>query len=109
MIGSVRSSSGPENGTENCLSQNTTVNNSPSNSGDSSDLKGQVLKMVLINGKATDALNLLTDEQLFETDSIGIGTGPVDYYFSAAINLTLKIDRNAATILASKDGKTNAF
>lgn len=107
MIGSVRSSAGPENGTDNCLSQTTTT--STATGGNTTDLKGQILKMILINGKATEALSLLTDEQLFETDSIGIGTGPVDYYYSAAINLTLKIDRNAATILASKEGKTSSF
>ncbi len=110
MIGSVRSSAGPENGTENCLIASAAATTTTSaTSGSTADLKEQILKMVLVNGKATEALSLLTDEQLFETDSIGIGTGPVDYYFSAALNLTLKIDRNAATILASKEDKISSF
>lgn len=71
--------------------------------------KASILQMILVKGKSEAALALIDDEVLIETDSIGIGTGPVDYYYSAKLNLTLKIDRNSATLLASKDGKTTAF
>jgi len=76
---------------------------------DTDQLKADILKLVLVQGKATEALQKLDDEVMFETDSIGIGTGPVDYYYSAKINLTLKIDRNSATILATKTDKTSSF
>ena len=52
---------------------------------------------------------LFTDLKLFETDTIGIGTGPVDYYYSALYDTTLKYERSSDTLLAMKQGKTWAF
>lgn len=72
-------------------------------------LTDNVLRLVLQKGQADEALAMLDDELLIETDTMGIGTGPVDYYFSARLNSTLKIERNTFTILATKSGKTSAF
>ncbi len=117
MIGSVRSSGAAENGEDNCLlevaastgngaSNTATV---PTNVSDSDRLKADILQLVLVKGASQQVLDKLNDELLFETDSIGIGTGPVDYYYSSQIDLTLKIDRNSSTLLATKSGQTSAF
>jgi hypothetical protein len=72
-------------------------------------ITAEILKLVLVDGKSDQVLTMMDDEILMETDSIGIGTGPVDYYYSAKLDLTVKVDRNAATVLATKKGKTTAF
>ncbi|MCC6643695.1 S-layer homology domain-containing protein, partial [Candidatus Peregrinibacteria bacterium] len=93
MIGSLRNSGAAENGSENCLGQpaaSGTVT-SDSGSGGNDDLKALLLSWVLVDGKATEALEKVSDEVLFETDSLGIGTGPVDYYYSVQLGLTMKI------------------
>lgn len=112
IIGSVRESKAADEGV-NCLVQKIGGTDKVS-SGSSSitpeeALIEEILKLVLVDGKAGQALDKLNDELLFHTDSLGIGTGPVDYYFTAKLNITIKIDRDSATILATKSGKTSAF
>ena len=125
IIGSVRSSTSPSpDTTENCLdtvniAQNNSVSTSssvsspvaaPTNLATNKDqITADILKLVLIQGQAQKALDLADDKLLFETDSIGIGTGPVDYYYSAKLDLTIKLDRNNLTILATGNGKSSAF
>ncbi len=123
IIGSIRESSTSDGQSENCLATLPTATQSAPATDNSStvvtsttpalsaseQLKAEILKMVLVEGQATEVTQKLTDENLFETDSIGIGTGPVDYYYSQTIDLTLKIDRNSATILATKSGKSSSF
>lgn len=58
-------------------------------------------------GKAT--IDSLGDALIVETDEIGVGTGPVDYYFSEKAQLSLKYERASDTILAVRTGKTTAF
>ncbi len=58
-------------------------------------------------GKAT--IDSLGDALIVETDEIGVGTGPVDYYFSDKVQLSLKYERASDTILAVRTGKTTAF
>ncbi len=58
-------------------------------------------------GKAT--IDSLGDSLIVETDEIGVGTGPVDYYFSEKAQLSLKYERASDTILAVRTGKTTAF
>lgn len=70
-----------------------------------SEIQGKVLVEKV--GKAT--LDSLGDGLIIETDEIGVGTGPVDYYFSEKIQLTLKYERTSDTILAVRTGKTTAF
>ena len=69
----------------------------------------EVRKNLLVAGKGKSILNQMSDAIVVETDSIGIGTGPVDYYYSAQYDVTLKYERNSDTLLAMKSGKTTAF
>lgn len=64
---------------------------------------------ILVAGKWTDVADLFPDKKLIHTDAIGVGTGPVDYYYSAEANTTIKLERNSNTILNIKDGETEAF
>lgn len=72
-------------------------------------LVSSVQAKVLIEkvGKAT--IDSLGDAIILETDEIGVGTGPVDYYFSDKAQLSLKYERASDTILAVRTGKTTAF
>lgn len=54
-------------------------------------------------------LDLFSDLELIETDSIGVGTGPVDYYYSAWGNVTLKYERSFDVILDLAEGNTTSF
>lgn len=64
---------------------------------------------ILIAGKWNEISPLFPDKRLTSTDAIGVGTGPVDYYFSREANLTVKLERNSGTILNTREGETNAF
>lgn len=64
---------------------------------------------VLVRGKGQEILDLFLDKELFETDTIGVGTGPVDYYYIQEINQTLVYERNTNTIWAVSEGKTNIY
>ncbi len=76
---------------------------------DAKSAKAKIFANVLVKGKSKESLDLLKDEILIETDSVGVGTGPVDYYYSAYIGITIKIERNSSTILDTRDGETSAF
>lgn len=69
----------------------------------------EVRKLVLEPNEGQNVLDMFDDEILIDTDTIGIGTGPVDYYYSAEYEVTLKLERNSDTILAISDGNTTAF
>lgn len=69
----------------------------------------KVREMVLIEGSSKAALDLFPEIILIETDAIGIGTGPVDYYYNSEYDVTLKIDRTSGTLLGMRDGKTTRF
>jgi hypothetical protein len=111
IIGSVKESNSADINEQSCLvvDAETKAGNAGNTISTKDQLISELMKLVLVNGKAEQALGKLNDEIIIETDSIGIGTGPVDYYYSASVNLSLKIDRNSATVLASKTGKTSAF
>jgi len=70
-----------------------------------SDLRGAIQ----VDGTGEQMMALLSDWELFETDAIGVGTGPVDYYYSPSANITLKYERSYDVILDLRDGKTAAF
>lgn len=108
ILGSIRSSNKSEDGEKNCLSIQMS-NEEENNVNNLDQLTNDILKQVLAEGKAEIVLNKVNDKIIIETDSIGIGTGPIDYYFSESLNFTIKVDRNAKTILATKTGKTTAF
>ncbi len=115
IVGSVRESGSADANDDNCLSpalapdQSTPAAGTAAALSPAEQLKAEILKLVLIDDSASEALQKLSDETLFETDSIGIGTGPVDYYYSQSLNLTLKIDRNSDTILATQSDKSSSF
>ncbi|MFT7184563.1 MAG: hypothetical protein ACI9QC_000907, partial [Oceanicoccus sp.] len=61
------------------------------------------------DGLGMEMIELLSDPELIETDTIGIGTGPVDYYYSPSANITIKYERSFDVILDIEDGQTTAF
>lgn len=64
---------------------------------------------ILVEGGWKNIATLFADKKLISTDAIGIGTGPVDYYFSKEANQTIKLERNSGTVLNIKEGETSAF
>jgi hypothetical protein len=73
------------------------------------NLLSQIHTATLVEGKGTVTLSLLTDKVLFETDTIGVGTGPIDYYFSPSLNVTVKYERKSDVILSIRSGRTSKF
>jgi hypothetical protein len=54
-------------------------------------------------------LNKLPEKVIIETDTIGVGTGPVDYYYSETVNYTFKYERTLDLILDTRKGRTASF
>ncbi len=74
------------------------------------DERIQTLRSKIVeNGGWGEVKDMFPDKKLISTDGIGIGTGPVDYYFTAEANTTAKIERRSSTILNIKDGNSSAF
>ncbi|MFA6528300.1 MAG: S-layer homology domain-containing protein [Candidatus Gracilibacteria bacterium] len=65
--------------------------------------------LIQVDGQGAYALSLFTDKVLIETDTIGVGTGPVDYYYSVGADVTLKYERSYDVVLDIMDGSTSAF
>ncbi|MCK9186887.1 S-layer homology domain-containing protein [Candidatus Gracilibacteria bacterium] len=76
---------------------------------DYTEVLNEIYSKILVEGKGMNALNQLPEKTIIETDSIGVGTGPVDYYYSSGVNKTFKYERNSDTILDKRDGRTSAF
>lgn len=64
---------------------------------------------IQVDGTGADMMTLLSDWELFETDTIGVGTGPVDYYYSPSANITIKYERSYDVILDIRESKTSSF
>lgn len=64
---------------------------------------------IQVDGQGQIILDLFEDRALIETDTIGIGTGPVDYYYSEWAGVTLKYERSFDVILDVEEGQTTAF
>lgn len=64
---------------------------------------------ILIENKWGEVAPLFPDKKLIHTDAIGIGTGPVDYYYSSEANHTIKLERSSGTVLNVKEGEGSAF
>lgn len=64
---------------------------------------------ILVAGQWGAVAPLFPDKRLIHTDAIGVGTGPVDYYYSAEALHTIKLERNSGTVLNIRDGETNGF
>lgn len=69
----------------------------------------QVRENILVDGEGEAMLELFDETELFETDTLGVGTGPVDYYYIKESDYTFKYERESKTILDIKQGKTSAF
>ncbi len=76
---------------------------------DYSELISEILENVLVEGEGLDMIDRLPDALIIETDTIGVGTGPVDYYYSEAVNYTFKYERSSDVILDTREGETTAF
>ena len=76
---------------------------------ENSKLLSAILKNILVEGEGMNMINSLPDKIIVETDTIGVGTGPVDYYYSEGLNYTFKYERSADVLLDSKEGKTTTF
>jgi len=74
-----------------------------------SAILSKIFSNILVEKKGMEMLNLIPDKTLIETDAIGVGTGPVDYYFSQELNYTFKYERSSDTILNKKEGNTSKF
>ncbi len=97
MLGTVR------------YNENNPVVSSGTSAVSTPDFLSEMRKNLLVKAKGKSFLDQMADAVVIETDTIGIGTGPVDYYFSALYNVTVKYERGSDTLLAMKDGKTTAF
>jgi len=69
----------------------------------------ELRKGIDVDGAGSELMQLLSDWELIETDSIGVGTGPVDYYYSPSANVTIKYERSFDVILDLQEGETSAF
>lgn len=70
---------------------------------------GEARSKILLDGAGPEILELFSDEVIIETDVLGVGTGPVDYYFSQEANITIKYERGSKTILDIQEGATSKF
>lgn len=64
---------------------------------------------IQVDGAGQTILDLFDDRELIDTDTIGVGTGPVDYYYSAWADVTLKYERSFDVVLDIEEGQTTAF
>jgi len=64
---------------------------------------------IQVDRKGQQMLDLFEDRNLIETDTIGVGTGPVDYFYSAWADVTLKYERSFDVILDIDEGQTTNF
>lgn len=103
VVGSIRYSEGSK------VPVTSESENPTSSVSDKDKFLADVRAQILVEGQAEATLALFSDAVLIETDSIGIGTGPVDYYYSETYDVTLKIERESNTILAITEQKSTAF
>jgi len=73
------------------------------------DLVSEARNLILVEGQGQSELNKFTDRINIETDTIGAGNGPVDYFYSAVYDITIKYERASDTILDIQSGNTSAF
>ncbi|MBI95639.1 hypothetical protein CL656_00600 [bacterium] len=73
------------------------------------NLKQSIIDAVLSEGSSSGILEKIQNKKVLYTDVIGIGLGPIDYIYLIDLNLTVKNERNSATILQIKDGENSDF
>lgn len=69
----------------------------------------EILSNVLVEDVGLEMIQKTGDAIIIETDTIGVGTGPVDYYYSADFDYTFKYERGLDLILDTREGETTAF
>ena len=79
------------------------------NKTDYSDVLSRIYEHLLIENKGMEMLNLLPEKLIIETDTIGVGTGAIDYYYCETVNITFKYERSGDLLLDKRTGKTSAF
>lgn len=75
----------------------------------SNDLLSEARNRILVEGLGQETLDLFNDLINIETDTIGVGTGPIDYFYSEQYDITIKYERDSDTILDIQNGRTTAF
>lgn len=73
------------------------------------ELLNKIMATVLVKNKGMESLNILPEKLIIQTDALGAGNGPVDYYYSQKVNYTFKYERTDDVILDTREGKTTAF
>lgn len=73
------------------------------------DVLTEARGLIMQEDMGTYVLSLFDDRDLIETDTIGVGTGPVDYYYSAGADVTLKYERSFDMILDIQEGQSTGF
>lgn len=73
------------------------------------DILSTVRDRILVEDIGQETMDLFSNLLNIETDTIGVGTGPIDYFYSAQYDVTLKYERSTDTILDMQNGKTSAF
>ncbi len=78
-------------------------------SSSSVDALEAAMSAIQVDGVGQDTMDLFGDLTLIETDTIGVGTGPVDYFYSPSSDITIKYERSFDVILDVQEGETSAF
>ncbi|MBU1151431.1 S-layer homology domain-containing protein [Patescibacteria group bacterium] len=76
---------------------------------DYSALLSEIFKAVLVENMGMEMLDKLPSKIIIETDAVGVGTGPVDYYYCEEVDYTFKYERAADVVLDKREGSTSAF
>ncbi len=66
-------------------------------------------KNILKSYTGMDTLKKFSDLELFYTDAVGLGTGPLDYYFDKDTNHTFKYERSFDVIMDIQKGRQSDF
>ncbi len=75
----------------------------------SNDILSEARNRILVEGLGQETLDLFNDLINIETDTIGVGTGPIDYFYSEQYNVTIKYERSSDTVLDIQNSQTTAF
>jgi hypothetical protein len=79
------------------------------NTNTSEDLLSAIRAGILIEGQGKALISMMGDAKIIETDTIGVGTGPVDYFYSEKLQITVKHERSGDLILDLKKGRVTDF
>jgi len=75
----------------------------------SNNILSEARNRILVEGMGQQTLDLFDDLINIETDTIGVGTGPIDYFYSEEYDVTIKYERSSDTILDIQNSETTAF